>query len=148
ADDDRLQRSVLLQERLSVIARKGHPTIKGRCNKQQFLDAEHVVLPDRNRQLPLDQILNAPGWQRRTGARVTQFASMLAVCGGSDLIATVPDRLAQQYAETMQLQVLPFPVDLPPVPIYMIWSPAQQRDPAHRWLRQQLEQTIAQEPAP
>ena len=148
ADDDRLQRSVLLQERLSVIARKGHPTIKGRCNKQQFLEAEHVVLPDRNRQLPLDQILNAPGWQRRTGARVTQFASMLAVCGGSDLIATVPDRLAQQYAETMQLQVLPFPVDLPPVPVYMIWSPAQQRDPAHRWLRQQLEQTIAQEPAP
>ncbi len=147
ADDDRLQRSVLLEENLAVIARRGHPHIKGQCDKQQFLDAEHVVLPDRNRQLPLDQILNAPGWQRRTGARVTQFASMLAVCGGSDLIATVPERLARQYADTMQLQVLPFPVDLPPVPIYMIWSPAQQRDPAHRWLRQQLEQTIAQEPA-
>ena len=148
ADDDRLQRNVLLEEKLVVIARRSHPHIKGHCDKQQFLDAEHVVLPNRNRQLPLDQILNAPGWQRRTGARVTQFASMLAVSARSDMIATVPERLARHYAEALQLQVLPFPVSIPPVPIYMLWAEAQERDPAHRWLRQQLTDSMAPEPAP
>ncbi|MDX1802459.1 MAG: LysR family transcriptional regulator [Alcanivorax sp.] len=138
ADDPKLPRQVLLEEALVVVARHDHPTLRGRCGKRQFLHAEHVVLPDRNRRLPLDQILQKPGWQRRTGARVTQFASMLATCARSDMIATVPERLARQYGPALGLQVLPFPAALPPVPIYMSWSQAQHRDPAHRWLREQL----------
>lgn len=141
-DDDRLQREVMLEEKLVVVARKAHPVFKGRCSKKQFLEAQHVVLPDRNRRLPLDQILNAPGWQRRTGARVTQFSSMLATAAGSDMIATVPERLARHYASPMGLQIMAFPVDVPPVPIYVVWPPALERDPAHRWLRQQLAHTL------
>ena len=147
-EDSRLHREVLLEENLVVVARRGHPQFQGRCSKSRFLKAEHVVLPDRNRRLPLDQILNAPGWQRRTGARVTQFASMLAVCARSDMIATVPERLAHHYADALQLQVLPFPVVMPPVPIYMLWPAAQDRDPAHRWLRQQLTDSLTTEPSP
>ena len=141
-DDDRLHRDVLLEETLVVVARSGHPALKHRCSKSQFLEAEHVVLPDRNRRLPLDQILNAPGWQRRTGARVTQFAGMLATVAGSDMIATVPRRLANQYTAALRLQVLRFPVPVPPVPIYQLWSPAQDKDPAHQWLRAQLAATL------
>ncbi|MCK0153962.1 LysR substrate-binding domain-containing protein [Alcanivorax sp. S6407] len=141
-DDDRLMREVLLDEELMVVARQGHPTIKGRCSKAQFLKAEHVVLPDRNRRLPLDQILDSPGWQRRTGARVTHFVSMLAATAGSDMIATAPRRLAEQYAGALQVQVLPFPVAVPPVPIYQLWSPALDQDPAHQWLREQLSATL------
>ena len=143
SDDSRLTREVLLNEELSVVARRQHPLIQSHCSKKQFLEAEHVMLPDRNRRLPLDQILDAPGWQRRTGARVTQFASMLATASGSDMIATVPKRLARQYADALNLQVLAFPVPIPPVPVYLLWSPALDRDPAHRWLRQQLYDTVA-----
>ncbi|MGJ3256292.1 MAG: LysR substrate-binding domain-containing protein [Alcanivorax sp.] len=123
-EDSRLQREVLLEENLVVVARRGHPRIQGRCSKSRFLKAEHVVLPERNRRLPLDLILNAPGWQRRTGARVTQFASMLAVSARSDMIAPVPERLARHYADTLALKVLPFPVTLPPVPVYRLWPSA------------------------
>lgn len=141
-DDDRLHRDVLLEEELVVVARRGHPALQGTCSKAQFLQAEHVVLPDRNRRLPLDQILNAPGWQRRTGARVTQFVSMLAAAAGSDMIATAPRRLASQYADALQIQVMPFPVAVPLVPIYQLWSPSLEQDPAHLWLREQLTATL------
>ena len=107
-----------------------------------------MVLPERHRRLPLDLVLNAPGWQRRTGARVTQFASMLAVTARSDMIATVPERLARHYAHGLQLQILPFPVAIPPVPIYALWPDAQNGDPAHRWLRQQLADSLDTEPVP
>jgi DNA-binding transcriptional LysR family regulator len=73
---------------------------------------------------------------------------MLAVSARSDMIATVPERLAHQYADALELQVLPFPVAVPPVPVYMLWSSALDRDPAHRWLRQQLTDSAATEPAP
>ncbi|MCH8497432.1 MAG: LysR family transcriptional regulator [Marinobacter sp.] len=138
-----MNRHVLMEERLVVVARKDHPTMHGHCSKQQFLDAEHVVLPDRNRRLPLDQILNEPGWQRRTGARVTQFASMLATCSRSDLIATVPERVARQFANALGLQTMPFPANIPPLPIYLVWSPALENDPAHRWFRHHLMASVA-----
>ncbi|MFL1466726.1 LysR family transcriptional regulator [Marinobacter sp. HN1S83] len=141
-ENDQLHRQVLMTERLAVVARQGHPTLRGSCTKQQFLEAEHVVLPDRNRRLPLDQILNEPGWQRRTGARVTQFASMLATCSRSDMIATVPERMAQQYAEALGLQTLPFPIDIPPLPVYLMWAPVLDNDPAHQWFRQRLLESV------
>ena len=125
-----------------MVARQDHPDLQGDCSKQQFLDAEHVVLPDRNRRLPLDQILNEPGWQRRTGARVTQFASMLATCSRSDMIATVPERLAQQYARAFGLKTLPFPVEVPPLPVYLLWAPVMDNDPAHIWFRQRLMDSV------
>lgn len=137
-ENDRLRRQVLLEERLAVVARKQHPVLKGHCSKQQFLEAEHVVLPARNRRLPLDQILNEPGWQRRTGAQVTQFTSLLTTCSGSDLIATVPERLARQYAEALGLQTLPFPAEVPALPVYLLWSPVMDRDPAQQWFREHL----------
>ena len=137
-ENDQLRRQVLMEERLAVVARQGHPVIQGSCSKQQFLDAEHVVLPDRNRRLPLDQILNEPGWQRRTGARVTQFASMLATCSRSDMIATVPERMARQYAGPLGLQTLAFPANVPPLPVYLLWAPVMDNDPAHHWFRQRL----------
>ncbi|WP_417530855.1 LysR family transcriptional regulator [Marinobacter lipolyticus] len=141
-ENDQLHRQVLMGERLAVVARQGHPTLQGSCSKQQFLDAEHVVLPERNRRLPLDQILNEPGWQRRTGARVTQFASMLATCSRSDMIATVPERMAQLYAHALGLQTLPFPADIPSLPVYLMWAPVLDNDPAHRWFRQRLIESI------
>lgn len=137
-ENDQLRRQVLLEERLVVVARQGHPVLQGDCSKQQFLAAEHVVLPDRNRRLPLDQILNKPGWQRRTGARVTQFASMLATCSRSDMIATVPERMARQYAGALGLQTLAFPATIPPLPVYLLWAPVMDTDPAHQWFRQRL----------
>ena len=34
------------------------------------------------------------------------------------------------------LRVLPIPLELPAVPIYMIWHETRRNDAAHRWLRE------------
>ena len=38
--------------------------------------------------------------------------------------------------ERLGLQVLPIPLELPPVPIYMVWHETRRHDTAHRWLRE------------
>jgi DNA-binding transcriptional LysR family regulator len=40
------------------------------------------------------------------------------------------------------LQVLPIPLELPPMPIYMIWHETRRHDAAHRWLREVVEQEL------
>ena len=138
-EDDRLQREVLMNEQLVVVARQGHPQLQGKCSKRQFLDAEHVVLPATERHtLPLEQILGRPDWRRRVGAQVVHYSNLLSVASASDLIATVPLRLAQRLGGGLKLQVLPFPVAVPPIPIYLIWPRVLESDRAHGWFCEQL----------
>jgi DNA-binding transcriptional LysR family regulator len=40
------------------------------------------------------------------------------------------------------LQVLPLPLELPPLPIYMIWHEMRRNDAAHRWLREVVVQEM------
>ncbi|MBA53021.1 MAG: LysR family transcriptional regulator [Pseudomonadales bacterium] len=142
--DDRLQAKVVMEEQLAVVAREQHPEIQGQLSLQGFLAAEHVVLPPREQQiLPLDQILGKPGWRRRVGAQVMHYGNLLAVAGNSDLIATVPRRMAQELAPSLGLQILAFPVAIPGIPIYLQWPKALERDPAHGWFRALLEQQLA-----
>jgi DNA-binding transcriptional LysR family regulator len=143
-EDDRLGAEAVSEEALTVVARRGHPNIQGSVSLAQFLDASHVVLPLLERRvLPLDQILGRPGWRRRIGAQVSQYANLLSVASSTDLIATVPLRLANSLADHLSLQVLPFPVPVPPVIIYLIWPKALERDPAHQWFRRVLTKSLA-----
>lgn len=139
-NDDRLEAKPILEETLAVVARQQHPVIQSAITLEEFLAAEHVVLPLRERQvLPLDQILGRPGWRRKVGAQVVQYGNLLSVSSTSDLIATVPMRMATRLAEPFGLQVLPFPVPVPKVIIYLIWPKTLERDPAHHWFMDLLE---------
>ncbi|WP_166267974.1 LysR substrate-binding domain-containing protein [Marinobacter caseinilyticus] len=142
-EDDRLQAKVVGEESLAVVVRQSHPVISDSLSLEEFLAAEHVVLPlNERRTLPLDQILGRPGWHRKVGAQVVQYSNLLSVASASDLIATVPLRLAQHLAPGLKLQVLPFPVPTPKVPIYLIWPKALEQDRAHLWFREFLEMQL------
>lgn len=138
-EDERITGEKISEEQLVVVARRDHPGIKGKISLDDFLQAEHVVLPLRERRvLPLDEILGRPGWRRRVGAHVGHYGNLLSVASQTDLIATVPKRLAMVQAQALKLQVLDFPVPTPAVPIYLMWPKALDKDPAHRWFRQRI----------
>lgn len=142
-EDERITGEKVSEEQLVVVARRGHPLIKGKLDLEDFLQAEHVVLPLRERRiLPLDEILGRPGWRRRIGAHVSQYGNLLAVASQTDMIATVPKRLALMQEKSLKLQVLDFPVRTPAVPIYLMWPKALDKDPAHRWFRGLLQETF------
>lgn len=143
-EDERILACVACHERLRVVARKGHPRISGTLDLETFLQLEHVVLPPRQSNvLPLEQLLGCPGWQRKIGAQVGRYLNLLTVAGETDMIATVPDRLAHIMAGQHKLQILPFPVPADPVPIYMLWPRVMDTDPAHHWFRQTLAEVIS-----
>lgn len=128
----RLERELFAQERLVVIARKNHPQLGKRLTRTQFLKAQHVVLPTRNRQLPLDQLLREADMQRRIVCRVSHMAGILAVCQTSNAIGTVPASLAAQYAEAFKLNTFPFPGSVQSVPMYLVYPKTLKADRAHQ----------------
>jgi DNA-binding transcriptional LysR family regulator len=59
-----------------------------------------------------------------------------AIVAGTDMIATVSERIAREFAQMLSLQVLKVPIPIADSNILMIWHERTHRDAAHRLLRQ------------
>lgn len=142
-DDERIHCEVVTQETLVVVANKRHSWIKKSLTMNDFFKATHAVLPHRGRLLPLDKIIDTSQMpERKIGVQVTQYISLLAAVSRSDYIATVPKHLATRYADSLGLVVYDFPIAIPPINIYMMWSKIFDHDPANKWLLDQLREVI------
>jgi LysR family transcriptional regulator, mexEF-oprN operon transcriptional activator len=90
----------------------------------------------------VDEGLKQQGRHRRTAVGVTSFALLLGVLPGSDLIATVPDFVAEHLAALGGLTIDPCPVAVPLVTNTLAWRAAADKDPAERWFRLQVIQAF------
>ncbi|MBL8189886.1 MAG: LysR family transcriptional regulator, partial [Acidobacteria bacterium] len=86
------------------------------------------------------------GYARNSALQVPHFASVPFAVAGSDLIATIPERLAMTFQKQLKLQVLPVPLNLPPFRLVMLWHERFHNDPAHQWLRSLILEQAAAEP--
>lgn len=105
---------------------------------EDYLAADHItVVYAPNRPLDLDRHLAQQGVLRRFAVQVPGFSGLPSFIQGTQLLATVPGLLHQHLMR--DLASVPVPVPCPEMPMYMIWHQRHQQDPAHQWLRQQLE---------
>jgi DNA-binding transcriptional LysR family regulator len=106
-----------------------------------YLAAEHAtVVYEPRRALDLDQWLAAQGVQRRFRVMVPGFAGLPSFVQGSDLLATAPRLLKLHLLRG--LASAPVPLPCPALPMYLIWHRRYQADPAHQWLRAELEAIV------
>ncbi|MGC1173407.1 LysR family transcriptional regulator [Polaromonas sp.] len=106
-----------------------------------YLAASHAtVVYEPRRSLELDRVLAARGLKRNFTVMVPSFSALPAFLRGTPLLATVPGLLARH---TLQgLVSCPPPLPCPGMPMYAIWHLRYRQDPAHRWLRQQLDAVV------
>jgi DNA-binding transcriptional LysR family regulator len=105
---------------------------------EEYLAADHVsVMYESNRKLDLDAHLEAEGTFRRFVVLAPGFAGVPAFLRGSDLLATAPS--LQRFGAFRGLAHAAPPIPCPTLPMYMIWGRSDHEDPAHRWLRGELE---------
>ena len=136
-DDPQLSYAPLLDETLVVIARRGHPVFAGGLDVQGYQGSRHVtVLPRGGRGAPLEIVLGAAKVRRQVQLQVPHYLAIPALVASSDLLGTVPRRLAEQAQAVHQIDIAPLPVALPPIPVSMIWHRQQDAAPALHWLRQ------------
>jgi DNA-binding transcriptional LysR family regulator len=134
--DASIHSEVLWEEQSVVVARKTHPRISGKLTLRQFAAEHHAaVFYKTEGQGFIDTLLEQKGLSRRAAVIVPHFASVPFVVALSDLIATVPERTAQQFAKQLKLQVLSPPIAIPPFRMTMVWHERMEADLAHLWLR-------------
>ncbi|MFM0504968.1 LysR family transcriptional regulator [Paraburkholderia caffeinilytica] len=130
---------LLLTERYVCISRDGH---SGVGSDGPSLD-EYVALPhaqvfpfDKDiYSSPIEEALQEKGLKRNVVLRQSSFVPLLSVVANSDLIATVPERLARFGERILPLKVHEPPLDITPVPISLYWHARTHDDEGHRWFR-------------
>jgi DNA-binding transcriptional LysR family regulator len=135
-DVGNLKQAPLFEEGFVTIVRRDHPRIKKAPSLDKYLAERHLVIaPGGTPGSIVDTVLAERGLSRRIALRVTNFLIAPVVVCQTELLSTLPMRLAQQLAKTYPLRLLPPPLELPTFEHRIIWHPRLEQDAAHTWLR-------------
>ncbi len=137
--DARFASQRVLDEALLTLSRRDHPAIGERLSLETYLSLRHVALIPRTGAVPMiERSLAARGLERRIAVQVPHFMSMPALVQGSDMLCTLPRRMARYYAEHFALRAHALPLSVPQFPVYLVWHEGARADPGHRWFRDNL----------
>ena len=138
----------LFTQRYVCLMRRGHRLDKRRMTLAEFSAAEHlVVMSAGTGHGQVDDLLQRQGVARQVRLTVPHFVGVGHILQGTDLIATVPERLADSLVEPFGLAKVGHPARLPEVAINVFWHARYHRAPASQWLRQQVIALFGDAPA-
>jgi DNA-binding transcriptional LysR family regulator len=131
--------SVLFEDTLVAVARRGHPALRRPPSKQVLKDGAFVTLRPRvEGEHPLEGIRE---WQRLKlthALEVSEILEIFMVARHSDLFGLIPRSMAAVARETFGLAALGWAPKAPALPIRLLWHASRDADPAHVFLRTQL----------
>jgi DNA-binding transcriptional LysR family regulator len=122
----------------ACVVRAGHPAIKARLTLKQFKAAEHILVAPKGvsgQAQVMERVLGSRKVNARITVQVSNFYAVMALVNSTDLIATIPLRLAQSMQQLTGLKVLAPPIPLPKLKVSLYWHERFHRDPGNAWLR-------------
>lgn len=140
----------LFAQRYVCLLRRGHPLLqppRRRLTLEAFAAAEHLgVVAAGTGHFKVDEMLERAGIRRNVRLTVPHFVAIGHILAVTDLIATVPERLAQRLAEPFGLIAAEHPARLPEAPIKVFWHARMHHDAGNAWLRQLIAATFGETP--
>jgi DNA-binding transcriptional LysR family regulator len=132
-----VRRRALFRDPYVCLMRADHP-IK-LLTKKRFLEASHVLVTYRGGgHRVIEEALERAGVARRIALRVPHFTVAPMVLERTDLILTLPARVARVYERRGSFRALPAPVPIPPAEVAVHWHERFESDPGNRWFREQI----------
>jgi len=135
----------LFEDRYVCALSAEHPSAgKAALSLDEYLECAHAVVDIADgRQGAVDQRLDALGRPRRASVTVPYHAAAAAAARETQLVATLPRRLADDLVGDPSLVLVDAPPEIPAVTLFMDWHPRLDDDPAQRWLRDLIRTTMA-----
>jgi len=133
----------LFQDQVVCLASQAHAAIRDRLALDDFLGFPHVRPLGTGRPttaVVLDEAVAREGRKIERPFLVQNFLTIPAIVARTDMLATLPRRLARPFAAQHALQILEVPLRLPRIRYAAYWHERSQKDPGHRWLRTLFQQ--------
>ena len=134
-----VERHALFRDPYVCLMRADHPAIGKKLTMKKFLEASHVLVTYRGGgHRVIEETLERSGVARRIALRVPHFTVVPMVLARTDLILTLPARVARVYERQGRFKSLPPPVPMPAAEVAVHWHERFEADPGNRWLRDQI----------
>ena len=134
---ERLHLSLLLEDELVCLVRRGHPLASGPLTDARYVAAAHVVPMRYSSQQRgvVETHLATLGAVRDARVAVPYFAFAPYVVAETDLVFTTARHFAEPFTQLLPLTMLAAPPGFPSMRFYQLWHERAHRASAHRWLR-------------
>ena len=130
--------ALLYEAQYACVVRADHPTIRSRLTLSQFSNAGHILVKPQGAAPhgeDIERALSSRAVRARIAVQLSHFHGVAALITTSDLIATIPSRLAASLGRLAHVKVFPPPVALPKIKVSIYWHERFHRDPGNAWLR-------------
>jgi DNA-binding transcriptional LysR family regulator len=130
---------LLYESEYVCVVRADHPTVGSRLTLKQFRSVEHILVNPggaARHGAIVERALTRRDVAARVAVEISHFNGVAALVTSSDMMATIPHRLAETMRRFANIKVLPAPVSLPQMKISLYWHERFHRDPGNVWLRE------------
>lgn len=129
--DKRVQREVIHSDRYVCVT--GRSAEIDHLTLEAFEAAGHIEVSRSQGHGLVEDVILARSIQRDVRLSVPHFSSLPSVLVISDLLAVVPENIAQQYAKDYGLKVFPLPFTISAIDISIYWSTNKDGSPTIQW---------------
>ncbi|WP_151638251.1 LysR family transcriptional regulator [Noviherbaspirillum aerium] len=135
ASESLYHRSLFSQKYVTMF-RKDHAFAKGNVGMAEFLAARHLIVSSMENPYDLiNERLEKAGVSRSAQFHVPHFTSVPYIVSSTDMVVTVPEKLAQRAAGPFGLAFMRPPLRLPPLQTNIFWHRRFNQDSGNQWLR-------------
>ena len=127
---------LLFRQPYVSMVRRGHPLASGTVDLARFAAAEHLFVDSlESPYAAINGLLEKAGIGASTRYRVPHFSAVPTIVGASDLVVTVPQKLAERAGPPFGLVWITPPLSLPALQTRLFWHRRFHQDPGNAWLR-------------
>jgi DNA-binding transcriptional LysR family regulator len=126
----------LFEDGFACVVRRQHPRIGEALTDAGFKKERHVIItaPGTGNEI-VEQELKRRGTRRKVALSLPTLPGVGNLLANTDLIATVPKRVAQTLVRIARVRALAPPYRFSDFSIKQHWHERYHHDPANRWLR-------------
>jgi DNA-binding transcriptional LysR family regulator len=130
----------VFSEGLVLAVRAGHPFIKPDSTLEELRRARMIGTQLRRAPEDLPEpLVKFMALGLLPDVRASELLEIPLVVACTDLIGLLTSSMAATMNKRLNLQIIPIPADLPPLPIYLMWHESRRNDSGHVWLRGLIE---------
>lgn len=134
----------LCSEHCVLAGRRDHPLLSGDLTLAQIAAANHLLIsPCRPIRNVVDHALHLQGYKRNIQTIVPSLFSALSIIESSDLVVTLPKRIAQQNARRFNIVHKPLPIEGGTFQVHAVRHIRDANNPFHIWLMQKLQDAVS-----
>jgi DNA-binding transcriptional LysR family regulator len=126
----------VFEDRFVCVVRAGHPLARQRLTLEQYLELGHLLIAPRSaRPSHVDVALSKIGRTRRVVVVVPHFLIAPFVVARSNLVLTLPARVAKTFSAALSLVQVEPPLEVGGFTFRLFWHEQRRHDAGHAWLR-------------